>query len=99
MPSPISTAEQLARQCRATMAILPYASISGLGSLDDKVLAAIFGQTMRILNELPDMTRFELKRSHKAEMQKILSVETQREYWKLRQRASRARRRAAIRDA
>lgn len=59
MPTPVI--EQIARHCHATLAMLPYASVEGLGSLDIEVLAAIFGQTMRVLNELPDMARLEVE--------------------------------------
>lgn len=76
------------------MAMLPYASVGGLGSLDVDVLAAIFGQTMRIRNALPDMVPIEINESHEAKMRQILSADLQREYWRLKQRESRARRKA-----
>lgn len=90
-----SIARQLERQCRATMAMLPYASVGGLGSLDIEVLAQIFGQTMYVRNELPDMARFAVDELHKIEMQRLGSVETQREYWRRKKREERARRRVS----
>lgn len=84
-------ADQLARQCRMTRAMLPYASVSGLGQLDDEVLVAIFGLTMRIRNELPDMERFSVEN---LPLENVKTVEGQRAYWRRRQRECRARKRA-----
>lgn len=77
---------QLMNQCRMTLAMLPYASVGGLFSIDAEVLAAIFGQTMRVLNELPDLEQFTLDEAFR-------KAETQREYWRRKQREWRERKR------
>lgn len=81
---PAPKAMQLMNQCRMTMAMLPYASVGGLFSIDVEVLVAIFGQTMRILNELPDMERLAVEEAFR-------KAEAQREYWRRKQREWRER--------
>lgn len=88
-------AEQIAGQCRATMAMLPYASVSGLGELSAEILATIFGQTMRIRNALPDLHHFAVEATIQELEQPRIRIETQREYWRRKQREHRAKNKEA----
>lgn len=86
---PAPKAKQLLNQCRTTMAMLPYASVGGLFAIDIEVLVAIFGQAMRILNELPDLEQFTVDETFR-------KAETQREYWRRKQREWRERKRTEL---
>lgn len=85
------TIKALQAQCRATMVLLPY--VIALGLPDEAALAA-FGQSMNILNHLPDPNLYlaeindRFEQSH-ARRQK--TPEERRRYWREYQRVYRAR--------
>lgn len=88
---------QIEAQGRATLALLPL--VAGLPFLSDEAIAAVFGQTMSILNWTRNIARSvhvltNLKLAESTLWQRVpRTKEEQRAYWREAKRAERRRKR------